>query len=95
VNHNHYDFSRNYVSTDPNPILIDENDVILAGHARWEAAKILGLTTVPVIVINGLSEPKKRALLLADNRIAQNAGWGWEAWLASLKTSRSFLHSKT
>ena len=74
-----------------NPILIDENDVILAGHARWEAAKILGLTTVPVIVINGLSEPKKRALLLADNRIAQNAGWDWEGLASELENLPELL----
>jgi ParB-like chromosome segregation protein Spo0J len=57
------------------PLLVDEDGVLLAGHARLEAAKLLGLEFVPVIVIKGLSSAKKRALLLADNRIAQNAGW--------------------
>jgi len=49
--------------------------VLLAGHVRLEAAKLLGLKIVPAIIIEGLSPAKKRALLLADNRIAENAGW--------------------
>jgi DNA modification methylase len=47
----------------------------LAGHVRLEAAKLLRLKLVPAVVIEGLSPAKKRALLLADNRIAENAGW--------------------
>jgi ParB-like chromosome segregation protein Spo0J len=50
------------------PVLIDETGVLLAGHGRLEAARLLGLTTVPAIVIDGLTEARKRALLLADNR---------------------------
>jgi ParB-like chromosome segregation protein Spo0J len=46
----------------------------LAGHGRLEAAKLVGLSEVPVIVLEGLSEAKKRALVLADNKIAENAG---------------------
>ena len=57
------------------PVLIDENAMLLAGHGRLEAAKLLGLTKVPTILLEGLSEAKKRALLLADNKIAENAGW--------------------
>jgi ParB-like nuclease domain len=57
------------------PVLIDEHGVLLAGHARLEAAKSLGMTSVPAIVIDGLSDAQKRALLLADNRIALSAGW--------------------
>jgi ParB-like chromosome segregation protein Spo0J len=57
------------------PILIDENGVIVAGHGRYEAALLLGLREVPVIVIAGLSDAEKRALALADNKIAANAGW--------------------
>ena len=60
------------------PLLIDENGMLLAGHGRYEAAKLLGFTTIPAIAIDGLSEAKKRALLLADNRIAQSAGWDRE-----------------
>jgi DNA modification methylase len=57
------------------PILIDEDKVILAGHGRYAAAKLLELTEVPVIRVSNLSEVQKRALALADNKIAQNAGW--------------------
>src|SRR5262245_13120134 len=57
------------------PVLIDENSVLIAGHGRREAAKLLGLSKIPTIQIEGLSEAKKRALLLADNKIADNAGW--------------------
>ena len=60
------------------PVLIDEQGVLLAGHGRVEAAKLLGLKTIPAIVVVGLSEARKRALLLADNRIAQSAGWNRE-----------------
>ena len=57
------------------PVLLDENSTILGGHGRIEAAKLLGLEEVPVIRVDGLSEPQKRALRLADNKIAANAGW--------------------
>ena len=60
------------------PVLIDEHGTLLAGHGRLEAAKLLAFKTVPAIVVDGLTEPRKRALLLADNRIAQNAGWNRE-----------------
>ena len=60
------------------PVLIDEDGILLAGHGRVEAAKLLRLKTIPAIVIEGLSEARKRALLLADNRIAQSAGWNRE-----------------
>ena len=57
------------------PVLVDEKNMLLAGHGKLEAAKLLGLETVPVIKRVGLTEAKKRALLLADNKIAENAGW--------------------
>jgi DNA modification methylase len=57
------------------PILVDENYVIIAGHGREKAAETLGLKEVPVLVMSGLSEAEKRALALADNKIAANAGW--------------------
>jgi len=55
------------------PLLIDEDRVILAGHGRWAAAEVLGLATVPAIVISNLSEAKKRALAIADNRLAESS----------------------
>jgi DNA modification methylase len=58
-----------------NPILVDEASTLIAGHGRLEAAKNLNLNKIPVIEIAGLSENQKRGLLLADNKIAQNAGW--------------------
>lgn len=60
------------------PLLVDERIVLLCGHGRWLAAQSLGLTEVPVIVVRGLSEAKKKALVLADNKIAANAGWDRE-----------------
>ena len=58
-----------------NPILIDEKNIIIAGHGRVEAAKKLNLQQVPVIVLHGLTDLQRRAYVLADNRIALNAGW--------------------
>src|SRR5262245_33285730 len=66
------------------PILIDENNVIIAGHGRYAAAKLLGLEQVPVVEVRGLSEAKRRALALADNKIAENAGWDREVLAAEL-----------
>ena len=60
------------------PILVDENNVLIAGHGRLEAARLLEIASIPAIVIDGLNETKKRALMLADNRIAQSAGWDRE-----------------
>ena len=60
------------------PILIDEHNVLIAGHGRWQASLSLGMTSIPAIRIDGLSEAKKQALMIADNRIAQSAGWDRE-----------------
>jgi DNA modification methylase len=60
------------------PILIGEDGDVIAGHGRLAAARQLGLAEVPVIVVNGLSELQRRQLVLADNRIALNAGWDLE-----------------
>ena len=61
-----------------NPILADPDLLVIAGHGRLLAAKALNLAEVPVIEIAGLSEAQKRALRLADNKIALNAGWDLE-----------------
>lgn len=58
-----------------NPVLIDENNEIIAGHGRTAAACILGLDEVPAIRLTGLSEVQKRSLRIADNQLALNAGW--------------------
>lgn len=60
------------------PILVDETGMIIAGHGRLEAARQLVLEMVPVIVVSHLSEAEKRAYVLADNKIALNAGWDRE-----------------
>ncbi len=57
------------------PVLVDENFMLLAGHGRLQAARTAELTEVRAVVISGLSEAQKRALQLADNKIAENTGW--------------------
>ena len=57
------------------PVLIDEAGTILAGHGRVAAATLLDLTTVPCLQLTHLSEAQKRAYVLADNKLALNAGW--------------------
>ena len=57
------------------PLVVDEINIILLGHGRHAAAIDLDLNEVPVIVVDRLTEAKKRALLLADNKITENAGW--------------------
>lgn len=61
-----------------NPVLIDENNILIAGHGRTAAAKKIGLKTVPAIRLSGLTEPQKKALRLADNKLALDAGWDEE-----------------
>ena len=61
-----------------NPILIDETGTILAGHGRWEAAKRLGRTEVPTLTIAGLTAPEKRAVVIADNRLPEQAVWDFD-----------------
>ena len=58
-----------------NPVLVDENGVILAGEARWQVAQSLNLATVPTRVITGLSKAAKRAYVLTDNKLALLSSW--------------------
>lgn len=58
-----------------NPILVDSHDGIVAGHGRFAAAQELGLKTVPVVVLDHLSDRQRKAYVLADNKLALNAGW--------------------
>jgi DNA modification methylase len=59
-------------------VVIDEKDALIAGHGRLEAAKLLRLQTIPTFKVCGLSDAQKRLLMLADNKIASNAGWDRE-----------------
>lgn len=61
-----------------NPILIDAANVVIAGHARLLAAQKLGMQEVPVIVLSHLTAAQRKALVLADNKLALNAGWDEE-----------------
>ncbi|HZT29264.1 MAG TPA: DNA methyltransferase [Bryobacteraceae bacterium] len=58
-----------------NPILVDTNAGIIAGHGRLLAARKLGLEAVPVVVLDHLNETQRRAYIIADNKLAENAGW--------------------
>jgi DNA modification methylase len=69
-----------------NPILVGGDEVIIAGHARLAAARKLGLAEVPVIVLDHLTETQRRALVLADNKLALNAGWDEEMLRVELET---------
>jgi len=68
-----------------NPILVSEDGDVIAGHGRLAAARQLGMTEIPVIPLRGLSELQRRQLVLADNRIALNAGWDMEMLKLELK----------
>ena len=58
-----------------NPVLVDENNIIIAGHGRVMAAKQLGMSQVPTVRVEGLTEEQIRAFVIADNRLAENAEW--------------------
>ena len=61
-----------------NPVLVDDANGIIAGHGRVEAAKKLGLAEVPTVRLSEMSKPEIRAYVIADNRLAENAGWDRE-----------------
>ena len=58
-----------------NPVLIDSNNTIIAGHGRVEAAKLLGIGEVPAVRLEGLTPDQIRAYVIADNKLAENGGW--------------------
>ncbi len=68
-----------------NPVLIDAENGIIAGHARVEAAKRMGLVEVPCIMLSGLTEAQKKAYVIADNKFALNAGWDEELLALELR----------
>ena len=79
-----------------NPVLVDADNRIVAGHGRVEAAKRLGLPSVPTIRLDHLSDAERRAYVIADNRLAELAGWtarssrsSCRVWLIWIWTSKS------
>lgn len=68
-----------------NPVLVSDEGEIIAGHGRVEAAKILGLETVPTLRLSHLSPEERRAYVLADNKLALNAGWDQELLATELQ----------
>jgi len=68
-----------------NPILISDNNEVIAGHGRLEAAKLLGLSEVPTVRLSHLSDADRRAYVLADNKLALNAGWDNELLAVELQ----------
>lgn len=60
------------------PIIVDKNNVIIAGHTRLEASKMLGLTEVPCIVADDLTDEQVKAFRLADNKVGEIATWDFE-----------------
>lgn len=61
-----------------NPIIIDQDNGIIAGHGRVMAAKKLGLEHVPTLLVDHLSEAQKKAYVIADNQLALNSGWDFD-----------------
>ncbi len=61
-----------------NPVLVDDNNGIIAGHGRVEAARLIGMEEVPTVRLSHLGEAERRAYILADNRLAEKAGWDKE-----------------
>jgi DNA modification methylase len=78
-----------------NPLLIDENNVIIAGHGRLAAALQIGLDEVPCIVLPGLTPAQKAALVIADNKIAVDAGWDTNILLEQFAFLKSFDYDLT
>ena len=68
-----------------NPILIDEDNNVIAGHGRLQAAQIAGLKTVPTITLAHLTPDQRRAYIIADNQLALNSGWDDDLLQAELK----------
>ena len=68
-----------------NPILIDENNNIIAGHGRLLAARKAKMDQVPAVVVTGLDDRKRRALVIADNKLALNSGWDMDSLLVEMQ----------
>lgn len=60
------------------PVLIDKNGVIISGHTRYEASKLLNLQEIPCVIINDLTEKQIKAFRIADNKVAERSEWDWD-----------------
>jgi len=69
-----------------NPVLIDKANNLIAGHGRVLAARKLKMDVVPAIIVTGLDENRRRALVIADNQLALNAEWDEEKLIAELQS---------
>jgi len=69
-----------------NPVLVDQENSILAGHGRVAAAELLSMSEVPCLRIESMTAAEKRAYVIADNKLALNAGWDEEILAEELKT---------
>lgn len=69
-----------------NPVLIDENDNLIAGHGRLLAANKLGIEEVPAIILDGLTKAQKKAYVIADNQLALNSGWDLDTLRLEIET---------
>jgi DNA modification methylase len=78
-----------------NPLLIDEHNVIIAGHGRLAAALSAGLDELPCIVLEGLTDAQKAALVIADNKIALDAGWDRDILLSQFDYLKQFDYDLT
>ena len=79
-----------------NPVLVSDDGEIIAGHGRVEAAKLLGRKSVPTLALSHLSATERRAYVLADNKLALNAGWDKEILAIELQALiTAILRSRT
>jgi len=69
-----------------NPILLDKNNVIIAGHTRYEASKKIGLKQVPCIIVNNLNEEQIKAFRIVDNKSSEIATWNNEKMIEEIKS---------
>ena len=73
------------------PAVIDEKHNILVGHGRIEAARLEGLREVPCVYVEDLTEAQKRAYIIADNKLSENAGWDTEMLTVELNDLKDLL----
>ena len=73
-----------------NPILIDEDRGIIAGHGRLQAAQMMGMDEVPTITLEGLTETQKKAYVIADNKLGLNSSWNDDLLKLELESLADF-----